>query len=63
MPDLNPKGLFQFIQADTSLIKNADRVYKDIRKKESYVNLLFLTTGSMIVGSRESIPVFYLLAC
>lgn len=40
-------GSFTFIKADTSLIRNVDRVCKDIKAKESSINLLFLSTGTL----------------
>ena len=47
---LNPKGEFNFIKADLSLIRNVDRVCDDIRKKEKTINLLFLSCGTARTG-------------
>lgn len=40
-------GSFTFIKADTSLIRNVDQICKDIKAKESSINLLFLSTGTL----------------
>ena len=45
---LNVEGEYVFIKADTSLIRTVDDVCRDIKKKEKAVNLLFLSTGSLI---------------
>lgn len=45
---LNSQGEYIFIQADTSLIRTVDDVCREIKSKEKAVNLLFLSTGSLI---------------
>ena len=45
---LNSEGMYTFIKADTSLICTVDDVCRDIKSKEKIVNLLFLSTGSLI---------------
>lgn len=45
---LNPEGEYVFIKADTSLICTVDDVCRDIKSREKAVNLLFLSTGSLI---------------
>lgn len=45
---LNSEGEYIFIKADTSLIRSVDDVCRDIKSKEKAVNLLFLSTGSLI---------------
>ncbi|GKZ36258.1 hypothetical protein AbraIFM66950_007255 [Aspergillus brasiliensis] len=42
---LNPEGEYIFIPADVSLLGNVDEVCRDIKKKESALNLLVLTPG------------------
>jgi NAD(P)-dependent dehydrogenase (short-subunit alcohol dehydrogenase family) len=51
---LNSDGEYIFVKADTSLIRNVDDVCRDIKAKEKSVNLLFLSTGSLIVGTSMS---------
>ena len=51
---LNPEGEYIFIKADTSLIRNVDSVCKDIKSKEKAVNLLFLSTGTLLSGTSTS---------
>ncbi|KAK4987118.1 hypothetical protein LTR50_004814 [Elasticomyces elasticus] len=48
---LNSEGEFVFVKADTSLIRNVDEVCHDIKNKEKVVNLLFLSTGSLIFNT------------
>jgi NADP-dependent 3-hydroxy acid dehydrogenase YdfG len=43
---LNPQGEFMFIKADTSLIRNVDPVCEQIKAKEKYINILFMSTGT-----------------
>lgn len=44
---INPQGTFNFIQADVGLIKNVDDACQQIRDRESTVNILFMTQGSL----------------
>lgn len=45
--ELNPYGSFEFIQADVSVLKNIDDVCQRIKSKETTINLLFESQGSM----------------
>ena len=45
---LNSEGEYIFIQADTSLIRTIDDICQEVKSKEEAVNLLFLSTGSLI---------------
>lgn len=54
---LNPTAEYIFIQSDVSLIRNVDDACREIKKKESAVNILFQTQGvlsfkrlSMFIG-------------
>ncbi|RDL31847.1 Uncharacterized protein BP5553_09249 [Venustampulla echinocandica] len=51
---LNPEGQYQFIQKDTSLIRNVDEVCKYIKEKEAWVNLLVLSTGTLVRDTETS---------
>ena len=60
---LNAEGEYIFIKADVSLIRAVDDVCKEIKSKEKAINVLFLTTGTLIfkksmyfVASRYSDP-------
>ena len=54
---LNPEGEFIFIKADTSLIRTVDDICSDIKSKEKAVNLLFLSTGSLVsTKTSEGLP-------
>lgn len=45
--ELNPEGTFIFIQTDASLMRNVDAVCADIASKETVINLLFLSVGTL----------------
>ncbi len=47
---LNAEGEFIFVKADTSLIRNVDDICRDIKSKEKSINLLFLSTGTLVAG-------------
>lgn len=44
---LGPSSTFEFIQGDISLLKTVDDICKKIRAKETAINILFETQGSM----------------
>lgn len=50
---LNPQGEFIFISKDTSLIRNVDEICEDLKRRETSINLLFLTIGSLQTGKSE----------
>ena len=47
---LNPEGEYIFLSVDVSLLRAVDDVCREIKARERSVNLLFLSTGSMITG-------------
>ncbi|KAF4631539.1 hypothetical protein G7Y89_g6597 [Cudoniella acicularis] len=51
---LNSDGKFEFIKADVSLLKNVDNVCCQIKEKETAINILFETQGSMAFKSKTS---------
>jgi short-subunit dehydrogenase len=50
---LNAGGTYIFVKSDISLLKNVDTVCRDIKSKETTINLLFLSPGTMISGTSE----------
>jgi len=50
---LNPDGEYYYMKCDASLLKNVDQLCRDIKSKESAINLLFLTIGTMVTGKRK----------
>ena len=50
---LSPRSKFDFIKADVSLLKNVDQVCRQIKSKESAVNILFQSQGSMAYDSSK----------
>lgn len=47
---LNPKGEFIFISKDTSLMRNVDEICEELTRRETCINLLFLTIGTLQTG-------------
>jgi NADP-dependent 3-hydroxy acid dehydrogenase YdfG len=47
---INPEGEYNFISADVSLLRSVDDVCRQIRQRETAINLIFLTTGTMVSG-------------
>jgi short-subunit dehydrogenase len=52
--ELNSEGEFTFIQADVSLIRTVDEVCHDIKAKETAINLLFLSMGTLVFHTSMS---------
>ncbi|KAA6411177.1 MAG: Short-chain dehydrogenase reductase SDR [Lasallia pustulata] len=59
---LNSDGQYIFVKADTSLIHTVDDVCRDIKSKEKAVNLLFLSTGTLLGGTKTSEGLHYIAA-
>ncbi|PGH34430.1 hypothetical protein GX50_02798 [[Emmonsia] crescens] len=53
---LNPRGNFQFIETDVSLIRNVDKACKMIKDKEDRLNMLFMTPGGISLSGRKETP-------
>ncbi|KAF9531938.1 hypothetical protein CPB83DRAFT_904069 [Crepidotus variabilis] len=51
---INPEGTYIFIRADLSLIRTVDDVCGEIRSKEKAVNLLFISTRSLLMHTETS---------
>lgn len=51
---INADGRYNFIRSDTSLIRNVDDVCNEIKSKEKAINLLFLTTGTLLSHTETS---------
>ncbi|KAI0435014.1 hypothetical protein F5Y09DRAFT_158509 [Xylaria sp. FL1042] len=47
---INPKGEYHYLKYDVSLLKNVDEACRHIRSRESAINLLFLTSGTLVTG-------------
>ncbi len=50
---LNPGGDYHYLKCDASLLQNVDQLCRDIKSKESTINLLFITIGTLITGKRK----------
>lgn len=51
---LDSEGQYIFVKADTSLIRIVDDVCRDIKSKEKTINVLFLSTGTLVMGTSTS---------
>lgn len=52
---INPRGTFNYIEADVSLMSNVDKACADIKRDEKALNLLFMTPGGLsLVGRRDT---------
>lgn len=47
---LNSEGQYTFVACDLSLMRNVDEACRQIKEKETTINLLFLTIGTLISG-------------
>lgn len=50
---LNPEGEYIYISVDVSLLHSVDDVCREIKGKEAAINILFLSTGTMVTGKGE----------
>lgn len=53
---MNPKGKFDFVEADVSRIRNVDEACKEIMRKEKKkkkLNLIFMTAGGISLSGRN----------
>lgn len=47
MKTQNPGGSYHFLSADTSDLKNVDRICQELQAREEILDVLFLSTGSI----------------
>ncbi|KAH8658220.1 putative short-chain dehydrogenases/reductase [Xylariales sp. PMI_506] len=61
---LNPSGKFVFIKGDVSLISGVDEVCRQIKAKETAINILIMTQGSVAFDKKtsEGVPIATSLA-
>ncbi|GAB1199419.1 hypothetical protein APSETT444_008767 [Aspergillus pseudonomiae] len=52
---LNPRGTFEFIQSDVSLLREVDAACQEIQKKEHQVDLLFMTPGHLATRKNDTV--------
>lgn len=53
LKSVNPEGEYTFIRSDVSLLRNVDDVCRQIRDKESAINVLFMSQGTLNFSKRE----------
>ncbi|KAJ4393400.1 hypothetical protein N0V93_002610 [Gnomoniopsis smithogilvyi] len=59
---LNPGGDYIFIRSDVSLLRNVDDVCKTIKAKETYINVLFMSQGTLKLNTNTEEGINYLIA-
>ncbi|KAK3620105.1 hypothetical protein LTR56_022482 [Elasticomyces elasticus] len=59
---LSPEGTFVFIQRETSLMRNVDAICDEIKSKEQFVDLLFLSIGTLQVDGKTEEGLAYAAA-
>ncbi|KAK7994901.1 short-chain dehydrogenases/reductase [Apiospora arundinis] len=59
---LNPDGEYHFFKQDVSCMKNVDEVCRYIQSRESTINLLYLTCGSLITKKQTAEGLHYPMA-
>lgn len=60
---LNPGGEYIYISVDVSQLRSVDNVCREIKGKEAAINLLFLSTGTMVTGKGECVKQESAAAC
>lgn len=61
---IQPETEASFIRKDLTLLKNVDEVCAEIKAKESKLNLLFMTPGTMSLKGRDGNgPTWCVLSC
>lgn len=53
LKNVNSEGEYIFIRSDVSLLRNVDAVCRQIRDKESAINVLFMSQGTLNFSKRE----------
>ncbi|KAK3899296.1 hypothetical protein C8A05DRAFT_18250, partial [Staphylotrichum tortipilum] len=59
---LNPEGEYHYLSVDVSTIKAVDKVSAEIIQKEQAINLLFLSTGTLLTGKDTDEGLHYPMA-
>ncbi len=52
---MNPSAEIRFLECDLSLLHNVDLICNEIKKKEKFVNLLFLSAGFLSMKKKGSL--------
>ncbi|KAI9798273.1 MAG: hypothetical protein M1833_004845 [Piccolia ochrophora] len=53
LKDLNPQGVFNFLEYDFALVENVDAVCDEIKRKERRLDLIFLTPTRVSLSGRH----------
>jgi short-subunit dehydrogenase len=56
LKSLNPGGKYVFLKCDTSVMRNVDDLCREIKSKESAINVLFMSQGTLKFGTSKRHP-------
>lgn len=56
LKQVNPAGQYVFIRSDVSLLRNVDDVCRQISSKETAINILFMSQGTLNFSRRKHSP-------
>jgi NAD(P)-dependent dehydrogenase (short-subunit alcohol dehydrogenase family) len=59
---LNPDGEYKYLKYDVSLMRNVDEACRRIQDRESALNLLFLSSGTLVSGKQTDEGLHYSMA-
>ncbi|KAI7781074.1 hypothetical protein LA080_015194 [Diaporthe eres] len=62
LKSVNPEGDYTFIRSDVSLLRNVDDVCRQIRDKESAINVLFMSQGTLNFNKQTEEGMSYLMS-
>ncbi|KAB5523073.1 hypothetical protein GE09DRAFT_1178509 [Coniochaeta sp. 2T2.1] len=62
LKSLNPDGEYIFLKCDTSLLHNVDDLCRDIKSRESSINILFMSQGTLKFNAETTEGLDYLAA-
>ncbi|KAK7756213.1 hypothetical protein SLS62_001806 [Diatrype stigma] len=62
LKELNQEGEYNYLQYDVSLLKNVDEACRYLKSKEPAINLLFLSSGTLIIGRETDEALNYPMA-
>ncbi|KAL2868037.1 uncharacterized protein BJX67DRAFT_75032 [Aspergillus lucknowensis] len=62
LSELNPQGTYTFLQCDASQLKSVDKVSREIKEKEAAINVLFISIGTLLTGTKTDEGLHYFAA-
>ncbi|KAJ4409202.1 hypothetical protein N0V82_009517 [Gnomoniopsis sp. IMI 355080] len=62
LKDLNAGGEYIFMRSDVSLLRNVDDICEQIKSKEPFINVLFMSQGTLNLNKTTEEGINYLMA-